>query len=372
MLFDPNLHPHRRTNPLTGDTVLVAPQRLQRPWHGRVETKQAAALPAYDSDCYLCPGNLRSGGQRNPEYTTTYVFANDFPSLINGEFADSLTGSTEFADSLNTSSLLQATPVLGECRVFCFSPRHDLTLPQMALPGIRGVVDVWAEQTAELGRRYTWVQIFENKGAIMGCSNAHPHGQIWGMDALPQEAQKEDQQQHLYFEENGSLLLADYAALELELGERVVVANAHWLAVVPYWAKWPFETLLLPLHPVQRLPELDEDEREALARILKRLLTRYDNLFETSFPYSMGWHGAPFWNAESAASLTRNAKSIPYPARETPYWTLHAHFYPPLLRSATVKKFMVGFEMLGEPVRDLTPEIAAARLRDLREDHYLT
>jgi UDPglucose--hexose-1-phosphate uridylyltransferase len=365
MLFDPNLHPHRRYNPLTGDTVFVAPQRLQRPWGGREERKGTAALPAYDPNCYLCPGNMRAGGQRNPDYSTTYVFPNDFPSLIN---AESGVRSAELDVPLTAKSLLRAAPVHGECRVFCFSPRHDLTLPQMALPQIRGVVDVWAEQTAELGWLYRWVQIFENKGAIMGCSNAHPHGQIWGMDALPHEAEKEDRRQRLYYEENGSPLLMDYAALELELGERVVIENEQWLVVVPYWAMWPFETLLLPRRHVQRLPELDDGERDALASILKRLLTRYDNLFETSFPYSMGWHGKPFWNAEFGA---QSVESIPHSAFRTPHWTVHAHFYPPLLRSATVKKFMVGFEMLGEPVRDLTPEIAAARLRELPEEHYL-
>ena len=351
MTFDPNNDPHRRYNPLTGEYVLVAPQRLKRPWRGQVEKTPPALLPSYDPTCYLCPGNERSSGERNEKYGSTFVFENDFPSLL---------PNPKSAIPNPQARLLQARPVHGVCRVICFSPRHDLTLPQMELGEIRGVVDVWAGQTAELGEKHRWVQLFENKGAIMGCSNPHPHGQIWGMDQLPNEAVKEDEQQRLYYEENGSPLLVDYADLELELGERVVVENDHWTAVVPYWAMWPFETLLLPRRHVARLPDLEDGERETLAAILKRLLTRYDNLFETSFPYCMGWHGAPF-----------SISDVGFRMSDVDHWQLHAHFYPPLLRSATVKKFMVGFEMLGEAVRDLTPEIAAARLRELPEKHYL-
>ena len=356
MTFDPNQDPHRRYNPLTGEYVLVAPQRLKRPWRGKVEKAAPAFLPTYDPTCYLCPGNERSGGERNEDYGRTYVFDNDFPSLL--PTPDGELGIENW--ELGIGNLLRAQPVHGVCRVMCFSPRHDVTLPQMALGEIRGVVDVWAAQTAELGQTQRWVQLFENKGAIMGCSNPHPHGQIWGMDQLPNEARKEDEQQRLYYEKSGSPLLMDFVELELELGERVVVENEHWTAVVPYWAMWPFETLLLPRRHVARMPDLDDERRDALADILKRLLTRYDNLFETSFPYCMGWHGAPF--------PTTNSQS---PNPNSKHWQLHAHFYPPLLRSATVKKFMVGFEMLGEPVRDLTPEIAAARLRELSEVHYL-
>jgi UDPglucose--hexose-1-phosphate uridylyltransferase len=238
--------------------------------------------------------------------------------------------------------------------VICFSPRHDLTLPEMAPADIRQVVDVWAKQTAELGQSYRWVQVFENKGAMMGCSNPHPHGQIWAGDALPNEPAKEDRQQRDYLAECGRPLLVDYAKVELARQERLVLADEHWLAVVPFWAIWPFETLLLPRRHVGRLPDLSAAERDSLAHILKRLLTRYDNLFETSFPYSMGWHGAPY-----GASNGDNA-----------HWQLHAHFYPPLLRSATVKKFMVGYELLAEAQRDLTAEQAAARLRSLHETHY--
>ena len=240
----------------------------------------------------------------------------------------------------------------GTSRVICFSPRHNLTLPEMEVEDIRRVIDVWAEQVAELGQTYQWVQVFENKGEIMGCSNPHPHGQIWAGSALPDEVAREEEQQRGYMEENGKPLLVEYAALEGERRERVVVENKHWLAVVPYWALWPFEILLLPRRQVRRLPELEEGEREGLADILKRLLARYDNLFETSFPYSMGWHGAPMGEEECE------------------HWQLHAHFFPPLLRSATVKKFMVGYEMLAEPQRDLTAEQAAARLRGLPEIHY--
>jgi UDPglucose--hexose-1-phosphate uridylyltransferase len=340
-LFD---RPHRRFNPLTGEWVLVSPQRAERPWQGQVEKRPPEQRPAHDPGCYLCSGNQRAGGAQNPDYTSTFVFTNDFAALLPDEPLAAETG----------QPLLRAQGLSGTCRVICFSPRHDLTLPEMARADIRQVVDVWAEQTAELGQRYRWVQVFENKGAMMGCSNAHPHGQIWAGDALPNEPAKEEEQQHVYFAEHGRVLLADYAKLELSQEERLVLANDHWLVVVPFWALWPFETLLLPRRRVSRLPDLSADERDSLADILKRLLTRYDNLFETSFPYSMGWHGAPYGG----------------PNGDEQHWQLHAHFYPPLLRSATVKKFMVGYELLAEAQRDLTAEQAATRLRSLHEIHY--
>ena len=340
-----NQHPHRRLNPLTGEYVLVSPQRVSRPWQGQVERPPAETRPAYDPGCYLCPGNARAGGARNPDYEATFVFTNDFAALEEYSAVGGV--------AAEPSALLRAEAVRGTCRVICFSPRHDLTLPEMAVSDVRRVVDVWAAQTSELGATYRWVQVFENKGAAMGSSNPHPHGQIWALDALPNEARKEDERQRAYFAAHGRPLLLDYAAQEVEAGERVVVANDHWLAVVPFWAVWPFEMLLLPRRHVLRLPDLVDEQRDALADIVKRLLTRYDNLFETSFPYSMGWHGAP------------------YAPGEQDHWQLHAHFYPPLLRSATVRKFMVGFELLGEAQRDITPESAAERLRGLPDEHYL-
>ena len=347
MEFSPTDHPHRRYNPLTGEWILVSPHRTKRPWKGQVEKPPAETRPAYDPTCNLCPGNKRAGGGQNAQYESAYVFANDFAALLPGTPAASVA----------PHPLLRAESEQGDCRVICFSPRHDLTLPEMPVEAIRCVVDVWAEQMADMGQRYRWVQIFENKGAVMGCSDPHPHGQIWAGSALPNEPAKEDRQQRAYFADHRSPLLLDYVNLEADRQERIVVENEYWLAVVPYWALWPFETLLLPRRHVLRLPDLGDAERHGLAHILKRLTTKYDNLFEISFPYSMGWHGAP-----TGPELGGDE---PYP-----YWQLHAHFYPPLLRSATVKKFMVGYEMLAEAQRDLTAEQAAERLRVLSEVHY--
>ena len=342
--FDPTEHPHRRRNMLTGEWVLVSPQRMQRPWQGQTESAPPPTLPRYESTCYLCPGNERAGGLTNPAYTHTFVFTNDFAALR-----------TDTPDGeMRQGDFFQAQAETGVCRVICFSPRHDLTLARMGLPDIGRVVDLWAQQVEELGRdqHIGYVQIFENRGAMMGSSNPHPHGQVWATHRLPTEPAKEDRAQRAYFERHETPLLVDYLRAELETRERVVVENDGWAALVPYWAVWPFETLVLPRRHVQHFPELTATERLALADLLKRLLTRYDNLFETSFPYSLGWHGRPTDGGDSS------------------HWQLHAHFYPPLLRSATVKKFMVGYEMLATPQRDLTAEQAAERLRNLSEIHF--
>ncbi len=330
--------PHRRLNPLTGEWLLVSPHRAKRPWQGQEEPTAPVYRPPYSADCYLCPGNPRARGVRNPEYRSTFVFTNDFEAVL-PDAPDIPTGS---------DPLLVAQGVRGTCRVICFSPRHDLTLADMPEDAIAGVIDVWALQVEALGSRYRWVQVFENKGATMGCSNPHPHGQVWATDFLPAEPEKEDRCQMSHYTSSGSPLLLDYLAREHAAGERIVARNGHWTALVPWWAMWPFETLVLPNAHVRRLPELDPEQRLSLAAILKQLLGAYDGLFATSFPYTMGWHGAPTGDSGPGD-----------------HWQLHAHFYPPLLRSATVRKFMVGYEMLSEPQRDITAEQAAERLRDL-------
>lgn len=349
MQFDPVEHPHRRYNPLLRQWVLVSPHRTKRPWQGKQEDADLSQRPEYDAKCYLCPGNSRANGEVNPAYANTYVFDNDFAAL--------LTEGPESAVMASHNGLMMAQAVTGECRVICFSPRHDLTLPEMSRDEIRSVVDLWCEQYLELVQRHAWVQIFENKGAVMGCSNPHPHGQIWASAFLPSEPAQVDASQREYFQQNGRPLLLDYAEAELADGSRKVEENNHWLVVVPYWALWPYETLLLPRRHVRHFGELSRDERQSLAAILKRFLTRYDNLFETSFPYSMGWHQAP----GRVEGLDDNRD----------HWQLHAHFYPPLLRSATVKKFMVGYEMLGEGQRDITAEQAALALSKVSAtEHY--
>jgi UDPglucose--hexose-1-phosphate uridylyltransferase len=342
MSFDFTQDPHRRYNPLLDEWILVSPHRSRRPWQGGRELVASDTRPGYDPACYLCPGNIRANGERNPEYDSTFVFVNDFAAVL----PDVPTAQIEH------NPLFGVKSVRGEARVICFSPRHDLTLAEMSPADIRIVIDLWAAQTAELGARFRWVQVFENRGEMMGASNPHPHGQIWSTDSLGTVVAREDQQQRVYYDRYGLNLLHDYARHEANIGERIVVENESWLVVVPFWALWPFETLVLPKALLRRLPDLDEGQRSGLADILKRLLVKYDNLFEVSFPYSMGWHGAPYDAADKA------------------HWQLHAHFFPPLLRSATVKKFMVGYEMLAEAQRDITPEAAAQRLRDVSEAHF--
>lgn len=339
MTVDPE-KPHRRRNPLTGEWILVSPHRLARPWQGE-EGEPAPPAPSHDPDCYLCPGNTRQNGARNPDYCGVHVFDNDFAALL----SDADTGATE-------DPLFMAEATSGACRVLCFSPDHAKTLPELAQDQVRAVVDAWCGESEALGSRYRNVQIFENKGAMMGCSNPHPHGQIWATAHVPDEVATEDRTQRAYLVDHDRPMLLDLAEREAADGARTVVETEYWLAIVAYWARWPFETLLLPRFPVSRMPDLSEARRDDLAATLRSLTARYDNLFRTSFPYSMGWHGAPFGDVA------------------TDHWQLHAHFYPPLLRSASVRKFMVGYEMLAEPQRDLTPEKAAELLRATRDDHH--
>ena len=336
--------PHKRFNPLTGEWVLVSPHRMKRPWQGKVEAPGQTNRPAYDPNCYLCPGNIRADGETNPKYNASYAFTNDFAALL----PDTPDG------DYNEGDLLVAKNQRGTSRVICFSPRHDLTLPEMDASEIRRVVDVWVEEFKRLkeNKDIKYIQIFENKGEIMGCSNPHPHGQIWALNDLPVEIEKESGRLGAYYQKHGHSLLTDYLDIELKKNERIVCANDYFVALVPFWAVWPFETMIVSRKQHETILTFSEAERDALADIIRRLTIRYDNLFQTSFPYSAGMHQAPV-----------NSKG-------TEGWHWHMHFYPPLLRSATVKKFMVGYEMLAGPQRDVTPEWAAERLKNLKEVHY--
>ena len=335
---------HRRYNPLLDEWVLCSPQRLERPWQGQLERPAEESLPRHDPGCYLCPGNARANGRRNPDYAGTYAFDNDFPAL-----------NPEAPERLEGDGLLVARSERGRCRVLCFSPRHDLSLAQLSPAQVRLVVDAWAEETEQLGAAPAtrYVQVFENKGALMGCSNPHPHGQLWAVEHVPSQPLRKVMSQSRYHRAHGSDLLGDYLERELREKERLVCANEHWVALVPFWAVWPFETLLLPRRRVPELPQLGGDERDALAEIVAGLNVRYDNLFRCSFPYSMGWSGRPLDGDEHAG------------------WRLHASFVPPLLRSATIRKFLVGYELAAEPQRDLTAEQAALQLRSQPARHYL-
>ena len=324
--------PHRRYDALADEWLLVSAGRTRRPWRGRREAQPTDELPAYDPDCYLCPGNLRANGERNPNYDSTFAFTNDFAALRPDGSMRSV-----------HDGLLKARGQPGTCLVLCFSPRHDLTLPRMPGEAVRSVVDTWARHSAELGARFPWVQVFENRGAAMGASNPHPHGQIWAASEVPTKAVREDSSQRRHLDLTGRRLLLDYAGQELG-GPRAVEDDEEWIAVVPFWAAWPYETMLIPRRPVTRLPELDDTQRATLSRRLVSLLRRYDALFGIPFPYSMGWHQAPF-DGQPAA-----------------HWQLHAHVYPPLL-TADRRKFMVGYELLSELQRDITPEDAAEQLR---------
>ena len=333
--------PHRRYDPLADHWVLVSADRTDRPWQGSVDAPERSEAVAYDPSCYLCPGNTRANGEPNPAYSSTFVFTHDFAALRPDTIRDRV-----------EEGLLVAEGEQGTCRVVCYDPRHDLTMALMDPPAVRGVIDLWADQTSELGGRYRWVQVFENRGAAMGASNPHPHGQIWAGTALPRDGARELASQEAHRVRTGGRLLLDYAEQE-SAGPRVVVENGEWLIVVPFWAVWPYETLLVPKARAARLADLSPDARDSLAHALIELLGRYDNLFAHPFPYSWGWHQAPFGDDEC------------------PGWQLHAHVYPPLLRSATVRKFMVGYELLAEAQRDLTAEDAAAHLRGVSATHFL-
>ena len=339
--------PHRRFNPLERRWVLVSPHRTQRPWQGEVAKLDATPRVQYDPQCYLCPGNERAGGHKNPDYAGTFIFDNDYAALL---------PQASFSGQPPHDALFCAEPEGGLCRVLCFSPHHSLTVARMRPAELERVVDAWSAQYAELGSRHDirYVEIFENRGAMMGASNPHPHGQIWATEHVPDTPRMEGESQRAYRAENGSCLLCDYVRREVQAAERIVCENEEFVALVPFWAVWPFETLILSRAHVSAMPEFSQKQRAALGSLMKRLTTRYDNMFSTSFPYTMGFHQQP---TDGAAH---------------PEWHFHAHYYPPLLRSATVRKFMVGFEMLGMPQRDITPESAAERLRAQSETHFDT
>lgn len=342
---------HRRYDPLQGEWILVSPQRDRRPWQGQVETAESE-LPDHDPDCHLCPGNLRANGTRNPEYEGVFLFDNDFPALLEGASAVPV-APERVAPEQADSGMFQSAPVRGRCRVLCYAPEHGQSLARLGDEQIAAVVAAWQRESVDLGGRWRWVQCFENRGASMGCSSPHPHGQIWALDALPTLVGREQKQQQIFLDDHGQALLLAVAEAEAAVGTRVVIDEPDWLVVVPFWARWPFETLILPRRPLPGFAWLHDGEAAALAAVLGDLFRAYDNLFRCAFPYSFGWHGLPGPAQPGVAS-----------------WQLHGHCYPPLLRSASIRKFMVGFEMLAEAQRDITPETAAARLRGARGPHW--
>ncbi|XP_060062551.1 galactose-1-phosphate uridylyltransferase-like [Ylistrum balloti] len=345
MSFDPTEHQHIRFNPLKEEWVVVSPHRMKRPWAGQVEKPEEENIPRHDPKNPLCPGNTRPNGKVNPDYDGTFLFDNDYPALLE------VVPEPEKSDN----PLFQSAAARGTCQVMCFHPHTDVTLPIMTQAEVRAVIDKWAEINTDLGKKFEWVQIFENKGAMMGCSNPHPHCQIWASSFIPNEPSVKDRTQRQYMEKHKKPLLLDYVQQELEKKERVILQNDCWVWLVPYWAVWPYETMLLPRRHVLRIQDLTDQERESLADIMKKLLSKYDNMFDISFPYSMGWHGAPTGKMYE---------------KDNNHWQLHALYYPPLLRSATVKKFMVGYEMLAQFQRDLSAEQAADKLRNLPDIHY--
>ncbi|OQD42724.1 galactose-1-phosphate uridylyltransferase [Croceivirga radicis] len=342
MKLDYNEHPHRRYNILTGEWVLVSPHRTKRPWQGKQEKIPETKRPKYDPTCYLCPGNTRAGGEQTPKYESVYSFTNDFSALL-----------ADTPNILEEDGLLKAQGETGICKVVCFSPDHSLTLPLMEQKAIADVVALWQKEYSELGAKQNirHVQIFENKGAMMGCSNPHPHGQIWAQYSIPQEVERKTKMQRAYFEKNDSSLLGDYLKQELDKDERILFQNEHFVALVPFWAVWPYEAMIAPKKQLQNIAALSKEQALAFAEAIKVVTTKFDNLFEVSFPYSSGIHQSPTDN-------------------DYPEWHFHMSFYPPLLRSATVKKFMVGYEMFGNPQRDITAEQAAKKLKGLSNTHY--
>jgi len=343
--FNSNEHPHRRFNPLLNEWVLVSPHRAKRPWQGQNESVFSDELPEFDPSCYLCPENIRANGIKNPKYDDCFVFDNDFAAIIPDEVS---------FEHQEKSSFLKAIPERGLAKVVCFSPKHNLTIPEMEVETIEKIIKTWQQEYSDLGKKefVNYVQIFENKGSIMGCSNPHPHGQIWAQESLPTEVEKTQENLKAYYEKNGRTLLHDYLNEELKSKERIVIENEHFVALVPFWAIWPFETMIISKRVFGKITDFSQSETVSFAKIIKELTVKYDNLFETSFPYSSGIHQAPT------------------DGEMHPEWHFHMHFYPPLLRSASVKKFMVGYEMLGEAQRDITPEKSAEIIRNSANVHY--